>query len=122
MTGRTGQKGERTMSTLNTEVVPLLFTSVQMVSCESIGNLVQPTILAASVDERQFPENQQAPMAFSGATTNITRDQSRAFDKAGFDNDKGCSVENIDVVKLTEKLETLETSRLLDISGDVTGF
>jgi len=31
-------------------------------------------------------------------------------------------VENIDVVRLTEKLETLETSRLLDISGDVTGF
>jgi len=25
-------------------------------------------------------------------------------------------------VKLTKKLETLETSRLLDISGDVTAF
>jgi len=118
--GRTGQKGERTMSTLNTEVVPLLSTSIQMVSCESIGNLVQPTILAASVDERQFPENQQAPMAFLGATTNIIRDQSRAFDRAGLTMIRG--VENIDVVKLTKKLETLETSRLLDISGDVTGF
>jgi hypothetical protein len=31
-------------------------------------------------------------------------------------------VENIDAAKLTEKLEMLETSRLLDISGDVTGF
>jgi hypothetical protein len=31
-------------------------------------------------------------------------------------------VENIDATKLTEKLEKLETSRLLDVSGDVTGF
>jgi hypothetical protein len=31
-------------------------------------------------------------------------------------------VKNINAVKLTEKLELLETSRLLDISGDVTGF
>jgi len=93
-----------------------------MVSCESIGDLVQPTILATSVDERQFPENQQAPIAFSGATTNISMDESRAFNRAGFDNDKGPVFENIDVVKLTEKLETLETSRLLEISGDVAGF
>ena len=28
----------------------------------------------------------------------------------------------VDTVKLTEKLETLETSRLLDISGDVADF
>jgi len=89
LTGRTGRKGERTMSTLNTAVVPLLFTSIQMVSCESIGNLVQPTILAASVDERQLPESQQTPIACSGTTTNIGRDQGRAFDRAGFDNDKG---------------------------------
>jgi len=76
------------MSTLTTAVVPLLCTSIQ--SCESIGNLVQPTILAASVDERQLPENKQVPIAFSGTTTNISRDQSRAFDSAGFDNDQGC--------------------------------
>jgi len=31
-------------------------------------------------------------------------------------------VENIDAVTLTEKLETLETSHLLDISGDVIGL
>jgi len=31
-------------------------------------------------------------------------------------------VENIDAVKSTEKLGTLKTSCLLDISGDVTGF
>jgi hypothetical protein len=28
----------------------------------------------------------------------------------------------VDAVKGTEKLETLETSRVLDISGDMTGF
>jgi len=31
-------------------------------------------------------------------------------------------VENIEAVKSTEKLETLETSCLLGISGDVIGF
>jgi len=35
---------------------------------------------------------------------------------------RGAHVESTDATKLTEKLETLETSRLLDISGDVTGF
>jgi hypothetical protein len=31
-------------------------------------------------------------------------------------------VESFDAVKLTKKLVTLKTSRLLDISGGVTGF
>jgi len=43
-------------------------------------------------------------------------------DSVGFGKEEMAYVEIIDAKKLTEKLETLETSRLLDISGDVTGF
>jgi len=93
-----------------------------MVSCESVGNLVQPTIVHDAVDERQVPENQEAPMTLLGAITNVSRDQSRVFDSAGFGNEERAYVENIDAMKLTEKLATFETSHLLDISQDVTGF
>jgi hypothetical protein len=74
------------------------------------------------VDEKQFPGNQQAPTTFSGSTTSVRRDQSRVLDGAGLSNEEGAHVENIDAVKLTKKLETLETSRLLDTSGGVTSF
>jgi len=47
-------------------------------------------------------------MTLLGAITNICRDQSRVFDSAGVGNE-GADVEKIDTVKLTEKLETLET-------------
>jgi len=90
-----------------------------MASCESVGSPVQPTIRSA--DERLFPENQQAPITFSRATTNVSRDQSRVFDSAGFGDEEWAHVENIDAMKLTERLEALETSRLLDISGNLTG-
>ena len=63
----------------------------------------------------------KVPVAFSEATTHVSWDQSRVRESAGFGNE-GAHVESIDAVKLTDKLETLETSRLLDISGDVTGF
>jgi len=75
-----------------------------------------------AVDERQFPENQQAPITFSGATTNACRDQSRVFGSAGFGDEEKVHVENIDAVKLTGRLEALETSCFFDISEDVTGF
>jgi len=39
-----------------------------------------------------------------------------------FGNEEKADVENIDAMKLTEKLEMPETSQLLDISGDVTDF
>jgi len=48
-------------------------------------------------------------------------DERQFSDSVGFGNE-GANVESIDAVKLTEKLETLETSHLLDINGDVTGF
>jgi len=79
-----------------------------MVLCQSVGSPV--------------PENQQAPVTFSGATTNVCRDQSRVFGSAGFGGEEGAHVENIDAVKLTERLEALETSCFFDISKDVTGF
>ena len=75
-----------------------------------------------AVDERQFPENQQASKTFLGAITNVSRDQSRSPDSVAFGNEERAHVENIDAVTLTKKLETLETSHLLDISGDVIGF
>jgi len=53
---------------------------------------------------------------------NVRRDQSRLFDNAGFGNEERPDVFNIDSVKLTQRLEALETSCLLDISGDVIGF
>ena len=40
----------------------------------------------------------------------------------GLFGNEGAHVESIDAVKLTDKLGTLETSRLLDINGDVAGF
>ena len=61
-------------------------------------------------------------MTVSEASTHVSRDQSRVCESAGFGNEEGAHVENIDAVKLTEKLKTLKTSRLLDISGDVAGF
>jgi len=79
-------------------------------------------LVRGAVDERQFPENQQALIAFLGAVMNVSRDQSRSSDSAGFGNKERAHVENIDAVKSTEKLETLETSRWLDISGDVIRF
>ena len=42
-----------------------------------------------------------------------------ASDNAAFGNE---DEENIDAVTSTEKLKTLDTSHLLDISGDVIGF
>jgi len=39
----------------------------------------------------------------------VSRDQSRVFDSAGFGNEERADVENIDTMKLTETLETLET-------------
>jgi len=47
-------------------------------------------------------------MTFLGVITNVSRYQSRVFDSAGFGNERA-DVEKIDTVKLTEKLETLET-------------
>jgi hypothetical protein len=85
-----------------------------------LGTRCNQRFARGAVDERQFPENQQATITFSESTTNISRDQSRDLDGAGFDSEG--HVENINAVKLTEKLELLETSRLLNISGDVTGF
>ena len=118
--GRTEWKCERTISTLNTEVVPVLsFTFIQMVSCESGGN---QRLVRGVVDERQFPESQQAPITFLGATMNVSRSQSRSSDGPEFGNEKRAHVENIDAAKSTEKLEALETRCLLDISGDVIGF
>jgi len=61
-------------------------------------------------------------VTFLGAITNVSWDQSRSSDSAGFGNEERADVENIDAVKSTEKLETLETSCLLDISGEVIGF
>jgi len=79
-------------------------------------------LVRGAVDERQFPENQQAPITFLGTITNVSRDQSRSSNSAGFGNEERADVENIDAVKSTEKLETLETSCSLDISGNMTGF
>jgi len=86
------------------------------------GSWCNQRFVDGAVDERQFPENQQAPITFLGAITNVIRDQSRVFDSAGFGDEERADVENIDAVKLMEKLETLETSCLLDISRNVTGF
>jgi len=61
-------------------------------------------------------------MTLLGDITNVSRDQSRVFNSAGFGNEERAHVENIEAMKLTEKVETLETSHLLDISQDVTGF
>ena len=52
----------------------------------------------------------------------VNRVQSKVRESAGFGNEEGAHVENITAIKLTDKLETLETSRLLDISGDMAGF
>ena len=87
-----------------------------------LGIRCNQRFVRGAVDERQFSENQQAPITFSETSTHVSRDQSRVCESAGFGNEEGAHVENIDAVKLTEKLETLETSRLLDISGDLTGF
>jgi len=85
-----------------------------------LGARCSQRFVRGAVDERQFPENQQAPITFSGATTNVCRDQGKVFDSAGFGDEEGAHVENIDAVKPSEKLGALETSRLSDISGDVT--
>jgi len=87
-----------------------------------LGARCNQRFVRGAIDERQFPENQQAPITFSGATTNVCRDQSRVFSSAGFGDGGKAHVENIDAVKLTERLKALETSRLLDISEGVTGF
>jgi len=87
-----------------------------------LGARCNQRFVRGAVDEKQFPENQQAPITFSGATTNECRDQSRVFDSARFGDEEGAHVENIGAVKLTERLEALGTSCLLDISEDVTGF
>ena len=87
-----------------------------------LGTRCNQRFVRGAVDERQFPENQQAPIAFSGVTTNVCRDQSRVFGSAGFGDEEKAHVENIDTVKLIERLEALETSCSFDISDNVTGF
>jgi len=87
-----------------------------------LGTQSNPQFVHGAVNKRQLPENQQAPTTFLGTTTHVSRDRSRVLDSAGFGNEEGTHVENIDAVELAEKLETLETSRLLDISGDLTSF
>jgi hypothetical protein len=108
------------MSTLDTAVVPLLIVylhpnGVVRVSWEP-GATNNSFMVLWTKDNSQ--KNQQAPITFSGSTTNICRDQSRVLNRAGFGNEEGTHIENIGAVKL----ETLETSRLLDVSGNVTGF
>ena len=61
--GRTGWKGERTTSTLNTAVVPLLIvylhpSSVVRVGC--VGNPVQPTIHSWCCRRKTIPRNQNS--------------------------------------------------------------
>ena len=88
-----------------------------------LGTRCNQRFIHGAIDERQFPENQQASMTFLAATMSVSRDQSRSSDSVGFGNEERAHVENIDAVTLTEKLEeTLETSHLLNISGDMTGF
>ena len=87
-----------------------------------LGARCNQRFVRGAIDERQFPENQQAPITFSGATTNACRDQSRVFGSAGFGDEEGAHVETIDAVKLTERLKALETSCSLDISDDITGI
>ena len=76
---------------------------------------------ASFVTKDNSQKIRKVTIAFSEATTHVGRDQSRVRESAGFGNE-GAHVEKIDAMKLTEKLETLETSRLLDIRGDAVGF
>jgi len=52
--------------------------------------------IRGAVDGRQFSENQQAPIIFLRAITNVSRDQ--VFNSAGFGNEERAHVENIDAV------------------------
>ena len=111
------------MPTLKTAVVLLLVVYLHLndfaqVDGES-GATNDSFVVLWTKDNSQ--KIRKVPVAFSEATTHVSRDQSRVRKSAGFGNE-GAHVESIDAVKLTDKLGTLETSRLLDINGDVAGF
>ena len=87
-----------------------------------VGTQCNQRFVRGAVNERQFSENRQATTTCLEATMHVNRVQSRVRESAGFGNEEGAHVENITAMKLTDKLETLKTSRLLDISGDTAGF
>jgi len=102
-------------------VVPLLIVYLHPNGVVRVG--WEPTIGSWCYRRKTIPRNQQAPITFLGAITDVSRDQSRSSDSVTFGNEERAHVETIDAVTLTEKLEeTLETSRMLDISGDMIGF
>ena len=100
----------------------LSFTSIQMASCESVGNPEQPTIRSWCCRRKIIPGKSVSSHNFLESTTHVSRDQSRVLNSTRFGNEERTRVENIDSVELAEELETLETGSLLDISRDVAGF
>ena len=112
------------MPTLNTTVVLLLIvylhSNVVVRGGWEAGATNDSFVVLQTKDNSQ--KISKAPIALSEATTYVSRDQSRVCESARFGTEEGAHVESIDVVKWTEKLETLETSRLLDVSGDVAAF
>ena len=51
------------------------------------GTRCNQQFVRGAVDERQFSKNQEGPIPFSEATMNVSRDQSRVHENAGFGNE-----------------------------------
>lgn len=112
------------MPALNTAVVFLLIVYLHpngvVRVCREPGATDDPLMVLLTMNNTK--KMSASSHTFLKTITHVCGDQCRVLDGAGFGNDEGTHVENIDAMELAEELETLETSRLLDISGDVTGF